>query len=63
MNSAHAFGIIPSGPAGARLLVLVPAPAELVTAIALGQVWETLGPAQGRGGAEHPVRQPLVPLG
>jgi hypothetical protein len=61
MNSAHAFGIIPSGPARARLLV--PASGELVTAIALGQAWETLGPAQGRGGAEHPIRQPLVPLG
>jgi hypothetical protein len=43
-----------------KMLVRVPARAELVTALALGQAWEA--PAQARvwGWAERPARQQLV---
>ncbi len=42
------------------MLVLVPARAERVRALALDQAWEAAGLAQGRGWAERPVRHRLV---
>ncbi len=43
-----------------KMLVLVPARAERVRALALDQAWEAAGLAQGRGWAERPVRHRLV---
>ena len=44
----------------AKMLVLVPARAELVTALALGQAWEARGQARVQDWAERPARQQSV---